>query len=80
MVSYDVSSLLMNVPLEETVQLLTNKAFIDNWFDETQHLNPNELILVDLVRVAAKTNFSCLTAIYMDKQTELRWAPPLVLY
>ena len=54
LVSYDVSSLLMNVPLEETIQLLTNKAFIDNWFDETQHLNPNELILVDLVRVAAK--------------------------
>lgn len=30
LVSYDVSSLLMNVPLEETIQLLTNKAFIDN--------------------------------------------------
>ena len=27
-----------------------------------------------------KTNFSFLTAIHMNKQTELLWAPALVLY
>ena len=54
LVSYDVSSLFTNVPLEETIQLLADKAFINNWFNETYHLNLNKLDLVDLFRVATK--------------------------
>ena len=54
LVSYDVSSLFTNVPLEETIQLLTDKAFINNWFNETYHLNLNKLDLVDLLRAATK--------------------------
>ena len=52
LVSYDVSSLFTNVPLEETIQLLADKAFINNWFNETYHLNLNKLDLVDLLRAA----------------------------
>ena len=33
LVSYDVSSLFSNVPLEETIQLLADKAFINDWFN-----------------------------------------------
>ena len=52
LVSYDVSSLFTNVPLEETIQLLADKAFINNWFNETYHLS--KLDLVDLLRAATK--------------------------
>ena len=51
LVSYDVSSLFINVPLEETIQLLPDKAFINNWFNETYHLNLNKLDLLDILRV-----------------------------
>ena len=55
LVSYDVSSLFTNVLLEETIQLLADKAFINNyWFNETYHLNLNKLDLVDLLRAATK--------------------------
>ena len=43
-------------------------------------LTPMSWSLLILLEWQQKTNFSCLTAIYMDKQTELQWAAPLVLY
>ena len=41
LVSYDVSSLFTNVPLEEeeTIHILADKAFANDWFNETHHLN-----------------------------------------
>jgi len=54
LVSYDVSSLFANVPLEETIQLVDDKAFINNWFNEMYHLNLNKLHLIDLLRAATK--------------------------
>jgi len=36
LISYDVSALFTTVPLEETIQILANKAFTQNWFNETQ--------------------------------------------
>ena len=54
LVFYDVSSLFTNVPLEETIQLLADKSFINNWFNGTYHLNLNKLDLVDLLRAATK--------------------------
>ena len=50
LVSYDVSSQFINVPLEETIQLLPDKAFSNNnyWFNEMYHLN------LGLLRVATK--------------------------
>ena len=39
---------------EETTQLLADKAFINNWFNETYYLNLNKLDLVDLLRAATK--------------------------
>ncbi|XP_078361337.1 uncharacterized protein LOC144645655 [Oculina patagonica] len=54
LVSYDVSSLFTNVPLEETMQILADKAFTNNWFNETHHLNLSRSDLVDLLRASTK--------------------------
>ena len=53
-VSYDVSSLFTNVPLEETIQILADKAFTNNWFNETHQLNLSRMDLVDLLRASTK--------------------------
>ena len=38
-ISYDVSSLFTNVPLDETIDILTRKAFENNWVNDTYDLN-----------------------------------------
>ena len=52
MVSYDVSSLFTNVPLDETIDILARKAFENNWFNDTYDLNLTRSDLVDLLHVA----------------------------
>ena len=54
LVSYDISSLFTNVPLHETIQLLTNRAFTNNWFNTTYDLNLTKRDLGDLLSVATK--------------------------
>ena len=49
LVSYDVSSLITNVPLDETIQLLANRPFTNNWFNTTYDLNLTKMDLVDLL-------------------------------
>ena len=53
LVSY-VSSLFTNVPLTETIQLLANRAFTNNWFNTTYDLNLTKTDLVNLLSVATK--------------------------
>ena len=43
-----------NVPLEETIQILADKAFTDNWFNKTHQLNLSRMDLVDLLRASTK--------------------------
>ena len=38
-VSYDVSSLFINVPLNETIHILVERAFKNNWYNVT-HKHP----------------------------------------
>lgn len=54
LVSYDVSSLFTNVPLDETIAILTEKAFRDNWFNSTYNLNISKEDLTDLLNVSTK--------------------------
>jgi len=54
LVSYDFSSLFTNVSFEETIQLLTDKALTNNWFNETYQLHLSGKDLVDLLRAATK--------------------------
>ena len=39
LVSYDVSSLFTNVPVDETIEILAEKAFKDDWFNKEYNLN-----------------------------------------
>ena len=54
LVSFDVSSLFTNVPLDETITILAKKAFTENWFNETYDLNIKESDLVTLLQLATK--------------------------
>ena len=54
LVSYDVSSLFTNVPLDETIDILAHKAFENNWFNDTYGLNLTRTDLTDLLHVATK--------------------------
>ena len=52
LVSYDVTALFANVPLDETITILVNKAFTDNWFNKTYGLNLQKDQLVTLLEIA----------------------------
>ena len=54
LVSYDLSSLFTNVPLDETIAILAEKALRDNWFNSTYNLNISEGDLLDLLNVSTK--------------------------
>ena len=54
LVSYDVTSLLNNVPLDEPIQILADKAFNNNCFNETHHFNFSKVDLVNLLKAATK--------------------------
>ena len=54
-VSYDVSSLFINVPLNETIHILVERAFKNNWFNVTHKLNIRNSDLVELLQVATKS-------------------------
>ena len=42
------------MPLEETIKILADKAFTNNWFNETHQLNLSRMDLVDLLRASTK--------------------------
>jgi len=52
LVSYDVTSLLTNVPLSETINILVIKAFTDDWFNKTHGLNSQKDQLAKLLEIA----------------------------
>ena len=54
LVSFDVSFLFANVPLDETIDILAKRPFTNNWFNITCDLNLTKTDLVDLLSVATK--------------------------
>ena len=54
LVSYNVTSLFSNVPLDETIQILADKAFNDDWFNKTHVLNLSRDQLIELLNAATK--------------------------
>ena len=54
LVSYDVTSLFTNVPLNESIQILADKAFTDDWFNKTHELNLSRDQLIELLNAATK--------------------------
>ena len=51
-VSYDITSLFTNVPLDETI--LADKAFHDDWFYKIHELNLSRDQLIELLNAATK--------------------------
>ena len=49
-----LSSLFTNVPVDETIQLLADKAFKNNWFNEKNKLNIKKTDLIKLLTLATK--------------------------
>ena len=54
LVSYDVCALFTNVPLDETIEIIAEKAFKNNWFNETHDLHLTKTGLTELLRIATK--------------------------
>ena len=52
LVSYDVTALFTNAPAHETIGILTEKAFAENWFNNTYNLNLNKDQLMELLKLA----------------------------
>ena len=54
LVSYDVSSLFTNVPVDETIEILAEKAFREDWFNNEYDLNITKTDLIELLEIATK--------------------------
>ena len=52
LVSYDVSSFFTNVPVDETIKILAEKAFKDDWFYKEYGLNITKTNLIELLEIA----------------------------
>jgi len=48
------TSLFTNVPLDETIHILADKAFSDDWFNKTHELNLSRDQLIELLNAATK--------------------------
>ena len=54
LMSYDVSSLFTNVPVDESIDSIAEIAFQNNWFNEEDSLNITKSDLIELLRIATK--------------------------
>ena len=52
LVSYDVTALFTYVPLDETINIVVNKAFTGDWFNKTNGLNLQKDQLTELLKIA----------------------------
>ena len=52
--SYDVSSLFTNVPADETIESIAERAFRNDWFNREHDLNITKSELIELLRIATK--------------------------
>ncbi|XP_068757437.1 uncharacterized protein [Montipora capricornis] len=52
LVSYDMTALFTNVPSNETINILVDKAFTNDWFNQTYYLNIEKEELAQLLEVA----------------------------
>ena len=54
LVSYNVTSLFTNLPLDEIIQILAGKAFDDDWFTKTHEVNLSRDQLIEQLNAATK--------------------------
>ena len=58
LISYNVTALLILVPLSETIDILVDKAFTNDWFNQTYDLNLEKEHLLSFLKLPQPTNFS----------------------
>ena len=68
------------MPLEETMQLLTDKVFTNNWFNETYQLHLSRQALLIFSEQQLKINLLFSMVSCRNKQTVSLWDPNLILY
>ena len=69
LVSYDVSSLFTNVPVDETIESITERAFENDWFNREHDLSITKSDLMELLRIATKISSFSLKESCTNKWT-----------
>ena len=54
LVSYDVFSLFTSIPIDKTIELLTDRTFCNNWFNLSYDLKISKNDLIELLTIATK--------------------------
>ena len=55
LISYDLSALFTNVPVDETIESITKRAFENDWFNRDHDINITKLDLMELLRIDIAT-------------------------
>ena len=77
LVSYDVTALFTNVPAHETIAILVEKAFSDNWFNEAYDLNLTKDQLRELLELATTNQLFQLNGTLYEQVEGVAMGSPL---
>ena len=77
LVSYDVSSLFTNVPVDETIEILAEKAFKGDWFNKEHNLHITKADLVELLNIATKNQLFQFEGILYEQVDGVPMGSPL---
>jgi len=77
LVSYDVTALFTNVPAHETITILVEKAFKENWFNDTYNLNFTKDQLADLLKLATTNQLFQLNGALYEQVEGVAMGSPL---
>ena len=77
LVSYDVTALFTNVPAHETITILVEKAFSDNWFNDTYDLNLTKDQLRELLELATTNQLFQLNGTLYEQVEGVAMGSPL---
>ena len=74
--SYDISSLFANVPVDETIEILAEKAFKGDWFNE-HNLHITKADLVELLNIATKNQLFQFEGTLYEQVDDVAMGSPL---
>ena len=77
LVSYDVTALFTNVPAHETIEILAEKAFAGNWFNNTYNLNLTKDQLMELLKLATTNQLFQLDGTLYEQMKGVAMGSPL---
>ena len=77
LVSYDVVSLFTNVPLEEAIHILADKAFSNDWLNKTYGLCLEKEQLIELLRAATADKLFQFNGVLYEQKDSVAMGSPL---